>query len=106
MSTREPGARTLDRRHFGRRHLFQVPGALVPEEDEHHEVVSAGPPLDQVVWFFPCRLAYHGWAPFAWNHVASIRAQVEAKLAEDGCTWYPSLADLDRWDLMQWGDPR
>jgi hypothetical protein len=61
------------------------------------------PPPQPRIWFFPCRLTVGRAAHIALSHPASLRAQVEAVLADSDAHWCPRLQNLDQWDLDQWG---
>jgi hypothetical protein len=63
----------------------------------------APPPPQPRTWFFPCRLAVGRAADIALSHPTTLRAQVEAVLADSEAHWCPRLQNLDQWDLDQWG---
>lgn len=65
--------------------------------------LSRDRPEEPPYWLFPCRLALQYYHSIDLRHPASVRAQVEAALAQAHCQWCPRLQDLDTWELYQWG---
>lgn len=73
------------------------------QDTERRELAQGAEVAQRAVWFFPCKLAAGSATHLELTHPATIRAQVEALLVSYECHWCPRLANLDDWDLFQFG---